>query len=157
MDRRRFLAAVGGLTGVGLAGCSQSGPDGTVTTLEPTAEPTTTSGDSRFGQWFANTATFEGVVDRTGQAEVAVAVGAGDEGLLFAPAAVRVDAGTAVTWEWTGDGGQHNVADQGDLFESEITDAAGFTFTYTFEDPGTVLYFCVPHRSVGMRGAVVVE
>jgi len=44
----------------------------------------------------------------------------------FGPAAVRVDPGTTVTWEWVA--GSHNVEAEDGSFESELTDETGFTF-----------------------------
>jgi halocyanin-like protein len=167
MDRRGLLRTLAGALAVGgLAGCSGGGGEASTETTAPattaaeTLRPrsTTTSG-GRFGAWFANTANYEEVADRTGQSEATVQVGASGNGgnLAYEPAAVVVDSGTTVVWEWTGDGGQHNVVDREDEFESTLTEAAGHTFEYTVSTPGTRLYFCVPHRSVGMRGAVVVE
>jgi serine/threonine-protein kinase len=104
---------------------------------------------------------FEGEIsDQTGQSEVTVEVGAGPNGFQFAPAAISVDTGTTVTWEWTGEGGQHNVVsnggDYGDL-ESERIAEEGHTYTYTFEEAGAALYVCEPHRAQGKYGAVVVQ
>jgi halocyanin-like protein len=75
----------------------------------------------------------------------------------FTPAAVRVDAGTAVGWEWTGKGGSHNVVDEDGAFESELVNEEGHSFAHTFEESGVSLYFCTPHKGVGMKGAVIVE
>jgi halocyanin-like protein len=102
---------------------------------------------------------YEGVVDATGQSEVTVTVGASGNGgnFAFGPAAVQVDPGTTVTWEWNGEGGQHNVvAEEGGDFESELTAEAGITFEQTFESEGVVKYYCTPHRALGMKGVVVV-
>lgn len=129
--------------------------DGAGDTETPTADRQTT-----VEAHLADTSNFDGFVDRTGTESVAVAVGAEGNGAFFAfdPPAVRVDAGTTVTWEWTGQGAVHNVsAVEGADFESETTDAEGHMFEYTFDEPGTVLYVCVPHRGTGMKGAVVVE
>ena len=35
--------------------------------------------------------------------------------------------------------------------------APGEKFEWTFEEPGTYRYYCIPHRSDGMEGTVVVE
>ena len=76
----------------------------------------------------------------------------------FAPAAVRVSPGTTVVWEWTGNGGTHNVVNREDgLFESELTVSEGHTFEYTFEESGEYRYVCIPHETLGMVGVVVVE
>ncbi|MFC7230941.1 plastocyanin/azurin family copper-binding protein [Saliphagus sp. GCM10025308] len=33
----------------------------------------------------------------------------------------------------------------------------GETFEHTFDETGTFTYYCSPHVSMGMKGAVVVE
>jgi halocyanin-like protein len=102
---------------------------------------------------------YEGVVDATGQSEVTVTVGASGNGgnFAFGPAAVQVDPGTTVLWEWNGEGGQHNVvAEEGGDFSSELTTEAGFTYEQTFDSEGVIKYFCQPHRALGMKGVVVV-
>ena len=33
----------------------------------------------------------------------------------------------------------------------------GESFEWTFEEPGTYRYYCIPHRADGMTGTVVVE
>jgi halocyanin-like protein len=63
---------------------------------------------------------------------------------------------TTVVWEWTGEGGAHNVVAEDESFESELLSEYGETFEYTFSEPGTVRYYCGPHKSLGMKGAVVV-
>jgi len=114
-----------------------------------------------FDGWFDDVSNFDGVVDRRGQSEVTVEVGAqGNDGdFAFSPAAIRVDPGTTVTWEWTGEGGGHNVvAEEGTdySYESELVSEAGHTFEHTFEQEGVSKYYCTPHRSLGMKAAVVV-
>ncbi|PSP86716.1 halocyanin domain-containing protein [Halobacteriales archaeon QS_4_66_20] len=94
--------------------------------------------------------------DMTGEDEATVEVGAGSDGLAFSPAAIQVDSGTTVTWEWTGEGGAHNVVHEDGEFESDLQEEDGATFEHTFEEEGNFLYYCNPHRSQGMKGAVVV-
>jgi len=89
--RRSFLrgaAAAVGTTAAASAGVgtttAQSGPD--------------------YGDWFSNTGNFDGTYDYTGKKEVTVYVGTDGNGTAygFGPAAaIRVDPGTKVTWEWT--------------------------------------------------------
>ena len=130
---RRALLAAGSATLAALAGCAGAVlPDG---------------GDGE------NPA--EQRVDRTGEATVSVAVGA-DGGFSFAPAHVRVDAGTTVVWEWTGYGGGHNVYAVDGSFASDLVAGAGHTFERTFETPGTLEYICTPHQTRGMGGTVEV-
>ena len=102
------------------------------------------------------------IADETGQSEVTIDVGAGSDDKAFDPAAVRIDAGTTVVWEWTGEGGRHNVSsvdDSDTSFRSGgTTDEAGTTYEYTFDAAGTQLYVCEPHEPVGMKGGIdVVE
>ncbi|PSQ37147.1 halocyanin domain-containing protein [Halobacteriales archaeon SW_10_66_29] len=109
-----------------------------------------------FGGYLDDVPGFEGgAAPRRGQEEVGVDVGAGDDGFLFDPVAIHVDAGTTVVWEWTGNGA-HNVVSEADEFESELTGEEGFTFEYTFEEAGIHRYYCNPHKGQGMKGAVVV-
>ncbi|NIB98024.1 halocyanin domain-containing protein [Halobacterium sp. R2-5] len=123
---------------------------------------------AEYGDWFTDAASggavdnYDGeTADRTGEEEVTVTVGANGNGGTFAfePPALRVSPGTTVVFEWTSN--THNV-----LVESQPEDASwgghepiedeGFSFTHTFETPGVYLYYCEPHLSVGMKGAIVV-
>jgi len=119
----------------------------------------TASAQASFDGWMSDVGNYSEVADATGQDEVAVSVGAEGNGgnFAFGPPAVQVDPGTTIVWEWTGEGGQHNVeSEEGADFESELTAEAGFTFEQTFEEEGVVKYFCQPHRALGMKGVLVV-
>ena len=84
----------------------------------------------------------------------------------YKPESLRVDAGTAVTWEQQ-DPGFHTVTsgtvEQGTGGVTEKPDgrfdsgqlATGKTFSFTFEQPGTYSYFCAVHPAT-MRGSVQV-
>src|SRR6056297_1390085 len=52
-----------------------------------------------------------GIEDLRGESEVTVEVGASGNGgnVAFSPAGIWIDPGTTVIWEWTGEGGDHNV------------------------------------------------
>jgi halocyanin-like protein len=141
----------------------------------------TDSGTDSAG-WLEGVDNHDGVVDRRGQSEVTVEVGTSGNGgdFGFGPAAVQVDPGATVVWKWTGKGGSHDVvAEDGSFertpegtrapdgrshdvvaedgsFESEMVGEAGHTFERTFDSPGVVKYYCMPHRPVGMKGAVLV-
>jgi len=143
-SRRGFLRATA--TGATVAGLGASA------TGTATAQDSTT-----FDGWMADANNYDGsVTDQTGTGEVTIEVGAGDVGLAFGPAAVRVDPGTTVVWEWTGEGGAHNVvADDGSFDSGETVQEAGTTFEHTFEAEGVYKYQCVPHQPA-MRGVVVV-
>lgn len=166
ISRRTVLTATGAIATVGLAGCTGGsggsdggGSGGDEGGEEATDSPTEGSSSPDFDGWFDNVDNYDGVVDRTGTSEVTVAVGAEGNGgnFAFEPAAVRVSTGTTVVWEWTGKGSSHNVVAEDGAFESELTDEEGFTFEQTFESAGMIKYACTPHKSVGMKGAVVVE
>jgi plastocyanin len=128
-----------------------------------------------------------GVADMTGQNTVDVTVGAmttvhppGSDPeqapLAFDPVAVKVSPDTDVVWNWAV--GHHSVtsynadaSSPGD--HGQLYDEHSGPFTYTFEDVGNYLYFCIPHGTpypldfgppigevenlVGMRGAVIVS
>lgn len=138
-----------------------------------------------------------GVADRTGDSDVDVLVGSmtsvdipdelwpGDDDppeqgpFGYDPRAVKVSPGTEVTWRWVL--GHHSVTtynasaespeDHGHEFDSHGHADDDHTFSHTFEEVGTYLYFCHPHGTpypmpfgplgelpnhVGMRGAVKV-
>jgi len=174
-DRRKFLAAGSTAAAISLAGCSSvllnrigggegGGEDGggeggcDVGGMDrgenvPEAVHTFLTENS------ANL--YEGeAVDETGSSEISLSVGAG-EGLAFEPPAVLVDSGTTITWEWTGEGGAHNVQSASDsateFTSGSAQEGADVTFSQTFEESGNQLYFCNPHQAVGMYGAVIVQ
>ena len=122
------------------------------------ARPTYAQEEFEYDGWFDDAMNFDGTADMTGEDEVTVEVGAGDVGLAFDPAAIHVDPGTTVVFEWTGEGGGHNVAERetDERYESERTDEAGTTYEVTYETDGVSKYICVPHVDNGMVGAVAV-
>jgi halocyanin-like protein len=140
--RRTLLGTVAGGAATAVAGCLGGGG----------------GADGPFDGYLADVDNFDGVRDRTGRSTVRVTVGAEGNGgaFAFAPAAVRVDAGTEVVWEWTGEGGRHNVVAEDGAFASNLVLAAGHTFSHAFDEPGTTKYVCEPHRGLGMKGVVVV-
>ena len=143
LNRRRFLRAgsVGAAAAAGLAA-------GTAPV------------SAQYGDWLADVPNYDGTHDYRGRDAVTVAVGAGENGLVFAPAAILVDPGTTVVWEWTGAGGAHNVVAEAGTFDSgETVGEANHTFEHTFADAtaGDVFtYYCTPHQAVGMKGVVAV-
>ena len=154
-----MLQLTGAAVGAGvLAGCT-GGEAGNSNGDDASGNGSGDSGGNTatFDGWFDDVSNYDGVTDATGESNVTVAVGAGSDGLRFDPAAVRVDAGTTVTWEWTGDGGSHNVITDGGEFQSDYYSEAGATFEYAFDGAGTYKYYCNPHKTMGMKGAVVVD
>ncbi|MXR40546.1 halocyanin domain-containing protein [Halobaculum sp. WSA2] len=144
IGRRRFIQAS---AAVAVGGAALSTP-----------HPVSAQSDTDFEAWFGNVSNYDGVVDKRGMNTVTVTVGAPGNGggFAFGPAAVRVDPGTTVVWEWTGEGGMHNVAATDGAYESALSSDAGDTFERTFDAEGISRYVCTPHEPMGMKGAVVV-
>lgn len=97
------------------------------------------------------------VEDMTGQDSVTIENGTGEgDSFAFDPAAIRIDSGTEVTWEWVSNG--HTVTvDSGPAdIDTEIKNE-GHTMSHTFDEAGNVLYVCTPHQALGQLGAVIVE
>jgi halocyanin-like protein len=152
MNRREFLTAAGGS-----AAASAAVASGTAAAQEG-------GGGSVRPDWGGYLDGVDGgYQDLRGQSEVTVQVGASGNGgnLAFAPAGIWIDPGTTVVWEWTGEGGGHNVvSDSGSAsFDSgAAVSEAGTTFEHTFAEAeaGITTYYCSPHESLGMLGAVAV-
>lgn len=147
MDRRGFVATLGGVSLAATAGCLFGGDD-------PPEEP-------EYGEFFQGVPNFEGFVDRTDEDPISVIVGAGENGLLFDPPAIIVGERTTVVWEWSGLGGEHNVEAveaPGEEWSNPAgtIDQAGHEWSREFTTPGTHLYYCWPHRSV-MKGGIFVD
>ena len=75
------------------------------------------------------------------------------QGLRFHPAALNVNRGDSVTWEWRDGGVEHNVT--GSHFHSRTQGHGSFTVRFTHK--GTFSYRCTIHVSEGMVGKVVVH
>jgi halocyanin-like protein len=153
MDRRDFLRTAGGVAG----GTAAASAAGTAAAQEGgggggTQRPVFPS--------YVDGAKGGSYQDLRGQSSVTVEVGAGSSGLAFSPTKIWIDPGTEVTFEWVSNG--HNV-----LPESQPSGAgwegsgaaledSGFTYSFTFETGGMYTYYCQPHESLGMKGAIAV-
>jgi plastocyanin len=82
-----------------------------------------------------------------GKAEVKI------DNFNFSPAALKVKAGTQITWT-NGDDVPHTVVSDGEAFKSKVL-GTGEKFTFTAAKPGTYAYSCSIHPN--MTGKVVVE
>ncbi|MFB6129622.1 MAG: halocyanin domain-containing protein [Salinigranum sp.] len=146
MKRRDFLRAAGGTTAA--VGAVSAGAG------------TAAAQSFDYGGWLDGVGNYDGkTVDMTGKKEITIKVGAQGNGGAFAfdPPAVHVDTGTKVTWEWTGQGGGHTVdAKSGADFTTQVISEKGHTFSQTFDKKGIITYYCKPHLSLGMKGAVAV-
>lgn len=100
-----------------------------------------------------------------------------DSAQRFAPDSLTVKVGETVTWT-NEDSQTHTVTafddsipDGADYFASgDAPDeeaarddlqagliAEGDAYEFTFEEPGSYGYFCIPHEQQGMKGEIVVE
>jgi len=147
VTRRSLLRASAG-AGAAAAGASALGG-------------TAAAQDAGVDEWLSAVSNYDGVADETGSDEVTVEVGvqANDGPYGFGPAAVRVDPGTTVNFEWVSD--THNVVvesqpEDADWSGDEEINNEGYSYSHTFETEGVYLYFCQPHRAMEMKGAVVV-
>jgi halocyanin-like protein len=162
VSRRGFLQAAAGGAGVAAAsGTAVAQEEGNESDGEggENGDGGGGGGQPDFGGHLDDANLYDGsVADMTGQDTVTVSVGAGDQSYGFDPPAVHVDNGATVQWEWTGNGGNHNVqsADDGPLDSGSAVGGEGVQYEHTFEEDGIYNYVCVPHEGLGMLGSVVV-
>jgi plastocyanin len=76
------------------------------------------------------------------------------DNFTFGPAAVKIAAGTTVTWTNKDDVPHTVVADDKTTFKSKALDTDE-QFSYTFSKPGTYHYFCSVHPK--MTGEIDVQ
>lgn len=93
------------------------------------------------------------VVPRAPRAEGAAPTGVRIESFAFAPASIRVKAGTAVEWV-NRDQEPHTVTSDDDAFQSRALET-GDRFAFTFARKGRFGYHCALHPQ--MTGTIVVE
>ena len=76
---------------------------------------------------------------------------------FFDQANITVEPGTTVTWVQSGNN-PHTTTSYDGLWDSGMIEGgSGGTFSFTFEEPGTYDYYCIPHESMGMIGSVTVS
>lgn len=166
LSRRRFVAGSTVVAVAALAGCGGNG-GGDDGGMEETPTPTegTSDAEQRVTDYLnadPPADNFGGTIaDKTGMDEVAVKVGAAGNGgnFAFAPPAMKISVNTTVSWQWTGEGGEHNVVSHNDSdfdFKSGDPKASGDPFEQSFDNTGVGLYLCEPHESLGMKGGFVV-
>jgi plastocyanin len=98
-----------------------------------------------------------------------IAIGGPKGEFVFVPDRLKIQPGETVTWVLQSGG--HTVtayhpanhsAYQGRIplgaepWDSELLTEKGATFSWTFDTEGVYNYFCRPHESIGMVGAIVV-
>ena len=148
--RREILQTAGIVVSGALAGCLDDENESTGKADPP----------NRIDEYLSDARNYDGrIVDARGNGDAEVIVGAREGGLAFDPAAVRIDSGTTVLWEWSGQGGIHNVAsveESDEEFQSDRQSSEGATFTHSFDAGAIALYECNPHAGQGMQGALEV-
>jgi plastocyanin len=76
---------------------------------------------------------------------------------FFDPAQITVEPGTTVTWVQSGDN-THTTTSYDGLWDSgPLPGGSDESFSFTFDDPGTYDYYCIPHEDLGMVGTVTVS
>lgn len=137
MNRRRFLAGLGGATAIGVAGCLSGGSGG--------------SGDYDVGM---SSTAFE-------PASLEVAAG---ETVLWRNTNTRAHTVTAyeeqipADAEYFASGGYDSEQAARDAFFDSFggSIASREEYEHTFDAPGEYQYFCVPHEKAGMVGSITV-
>ena len=142
MHRRTFLTGVGTASVIGLAGC---GGDGGESPTDGTTSP--------------------GGTDQT-----AIEMRTEGSDYLFDPIGLFVESGTTVTWinvsgahsstayaEGTGGASVTRIPEGTEPWNSDTLNTEGAEFEHTFDVSGTYDYFCIPHKSLGMVGRIVVD
>ena len=87
----------------------------------------------------------------------------------FDPIGLFVEQETTVTWnnesgahsstayqEGNGPAETTRIPDDAEAWDSGVLSEEGATFEHTFETTGTYDYFCIPHKTLGMVGRIVV-
>lgn len=157
--RRRTLLKMGSAMAtagmVGLAGCAEDGGEGGQDTPEETPTETPEETPTEAGGEQAST-----TVDMETE---------GSE-YYFDPIGLFVESGTTVTFriesgshsstaykEGNGPAEVTRIPEDAEAWDSGTLTEEGATFEHTFETAGTYDYFCIPHKSLGMVGRIVVD
>lgn len=155
--KRRTFVGVAGATAVGaLAGCSA-----------PSAPETTDEGgDGGTEETTMGQTTAEGGQGGGGENQSVEMITDGDQ-YYFDPIGLFVESGTTVTF--VNASGAHSstayaaandaesrIPEDAEAWDSGILSDEGATFEHTFETAGTYDYFCLPHKTLGMVGRIVV-
>ena len=74
--------------------------------------------------------------------------------MVYSEEIARVDVGDTITWVPTTKG--HNVEMIASPNDMKLKSKNGKEVQVTFEEPGLYLYWCTPHKGMGMIGLVVV-
>ena len=166
------------VSAISIAGCAdetggQDSPSTTATTVAPTTQPTTetieespTATETNSGTTTTSTAESGGQRPTT----IEMVTTTGDEtDYYFDPIGLLVTPGSTITFKnakgshsstaykkGNGPASVTRIPSQANAWDSGILNESGATFEHTFEAEGTYDYFCLPHKSLGMVGRIVV-
>lgn len=176
VNRRQYVRTVGSGLCVGLAGLAGCGsPSEEGGTASPVGGANETATETAVEEQTETTEPTETPEETEAGAEGAeggentVAMVSEDDQHYFDPIGVFVESGASITWE--NQSGSHSstayvednpqagvrrVPEDSDGWNSETLSEEGATFSHTFEVEGTYDYYCIPHKSLGMVGRVVV-
>lgn len=149
MERRTFLKATGIALGtIGSAGCSSP-------SANPSGGETTNTPGGQAGP-------------PTGNSTEVLMITKGSE-YYFDPIGLFIEPGTTVTWKIDSQAHSSTAYEKGngpaevtripngaDAWNSGVLSERGATFEHTFDVEGTYDYYCIPHKSLGMVGRIVV-
>jgi halocyanin-like protein len=169
VSRRAFMTAAGAATAAGATAtaAAQESPTQTEGGGSESGGNGTGGGGGGgktvpvFGSYLSDANLYEeaATVDARSQDSITVAVGAGETGVAFDPPTIWVSSETTITWEWTGEGGGHNVVSEAGPagFDSgSVKETGTYEYEITEDDAGITTYKCVPHETSGMKGGVAV-
>ncbi len=75
----------------------------------------------------------------------------------FSRPELRIALGTTVRWRNTTSTFHTVTPDEHSVWTEWQTAGGGQTFEVRFDEVGTYPYYCLPHRSLGMTGTIIVE
>lgn len=163
MDRRGFLAAFGAAVTTSIAGCQAPAPGGT------TNGGGTTTGGATTGGGTATGGTQTTGTGGAGGAPNSVDMVTQGSDYYFDPIGLFVEPGETISFVI--DSGAHSsvayassldaaettrIPEGAEPWDSGILSDQGASFDHTFQTTGTYDYFCLPHKTLGMVGRLVV-
>ena len=159
MDRRGFLAAFGAAVTTGVAGCMAPRPGGPADGGgATTGEATTTGGGTRTTE-----------TGGAGGAPNTVEMVTQGSDYYFDPIGLFVEPGETISFVI--ESGAHSstayassldaaevtrIPEEAEPWNSGILSGQDASFDHTFRTTGTYDYFCIPHKTLGMIGRLVV-
>lgn len=78
------------------------------------------------------------------------------EGMRFDPKVLEINVGETVRWVNLSNS-THNVVSYDKSFQSTMLPTKGDVFEHTFRITGESVYFCQPHKLMGMKGKIIVK